>query len=197
MDADVIFFLCVPFGAAAIWVFIWYLSCTSRKKSAERNGEKTPVLSNVHTFYAFTGIVGQFMYWLLMLMVADHVAHSLVYAANANAQTILRSAISYSQEAPDAFTDTVIGEITADPEKGSFEEYIQQYVSGMNKGWYAIIPGENGKPECAFFSLSPLDSERIAQKPEFDEQVKIPMNPFVKNDKLLGYYSEKDTADLK
>ena len=48
-----------------------------------------------------------------------------------------------------------------------------------------------------FLLTIPLDSERIAQKPVFDEQVKIPMNPFVKNDELLGYYNGKDKADLK
>ena len=184
-------------GCALLWYGMYWLSYTSRKKQTEQKGQPFNPLW-VKIFYLFHGIVGQVMYWVLILAVHQSAGLNQYYALNGTAYTIFQTVQNYQiicdKEEKECNINGIY-QFSEKPPEDDFQTYMQKTLHDYS-GWYAVVCDENHHLEYVLNSKHELTSEEI-HPPDSTEQKKIMTSFFRNTDDAIGYYFNKNAESQR
>lgn len=187
-------FLAINAIPTLIWALLFHFALKSEREWAERNDAK-PRIKMEAAVWLTVFVIGQGIFWILVISLVEFVGKSKVSSARSNAKSVYDIAAVYHEEFPDVPLHTVNTSTDAPAAKGSLEERMQDWLPGHY--YYAVVMSESGEPQYAYWSLRPIEESEM-QPFDQETQLHIYMSPFIPDEEIVGSFDfrqyQKKTA---
>ena len=160
---------------AIVGVLIWFgiyreWNAAAAYKAMVNKKEHKPI--GLRNFFILFGIIGQVLYWFVILSITASTAKSKLVSLNHTADYIYHTSEKWLDLHENEEIDLEgIYCFSDEAEPGSFPEYMQEMTSAAS-GWYAVICDEKHKPEYVLYSENEITQEEL-QIPDKNKQLKI------------------------
>ncbi len=160
---------------AVISILIWFgiyreWNASQAYKAQVNKKEYRPL--GLRIFFILSGIIGQVLYWIIMLGIVGSMAKSNLLALNHTADSIYQLSEKWLDLHENQENQLEgIYHFSDEAEPDSFAEYLNK-ITANAEGWYAIVCDENQKPEYVLYSKNEITQDEI-KIPDKDEQLKI------------------------
>jgi len=174
---------------AIIGVLIWFgiyreWNATREYKAMVNKKEYKPL--GLRIFFILFGIIGQVLYWFMILSITASNAKSKLVSLNHTADYIYRTSEKWLDLHENEKIDLEgIYCFSDEAEPDSFPEYMQRMTNAVS-GWYAVVCDENHKPEYVLYSEKEITQEEL-EIPDKEEQLKILSRLIRDNKEAIGY----------